>query len=244
MSIKPKMNIKTIQSLNQLNTDFYQTTAIDFNESRNYYWQGFTEILRFLKPIGSMSVLDVGCGNGRLGQFLQENLHDTLLEYTGIDSNPKLLEFAQEKLSDVSPRLEQRDIVTSLINGDDFATNQRYDLVVCLGVFHHIPTFGLRLALLKKLLSKLNQNGILIISFWQFLSIPRLEKKIVKTDYPLEENDFILDWKRGKNALRYCHFCDETEQNLLVSQASAELTERFTADAKESTGNTYLVLKQ
>lgn len=243
MSIKPKMNLKTIQSLNQLNTDFYITTAYDFNESRNYYWQGFSKILEFVQPANSLSVLDVGCGNGRFGQFICENFPSILLEYTGIDSNPQLLRFAQEKLKDITPKLEQKDIVTSLLNETDFTTDDKFDFVVCLGLFHHIPSFELRLSLLRKLLSKLNKNGRVVVSFWQFTNIPRLEKKIVRTDFPLEENDYILDWKRGKNALRYCHYCDTNEQDKLITQTGAQLVERFTADAKEGTGNIYLILK-
>ncbi|MBP7842567.1 class I SAM-dependent methyltransferase [Candidatus Woesebacteria bacterium] len=253
------MNQNTINQLNQINTDFYKTVATDFDESRQYFWYGWEKIPPLLDAFQDIRVADIGCGNGRFGQFLLEKCPQLKLSYTGIDANQTLLDFAQETLQGKIPalHLQQTDIVSALQKDEDFLQNQEFQLVTSFGVFHHIPTYELRLKLLKYLLSKVTKDGFLIISFWQFTSFERFQKKVVKeqdtnaqellNQYDLnltnlEKNDFILDWNRGHNALRYCHFTDETEQKRLVTEAQAELVKTYFADGKEGNVNQYVIL--
>lgn len=253
------MDIELIKRLNQLNTDFYNTTAIDFDDSRHYFWQGWDKIPPFLDDFEDIRVADIGCGNGRFGQFLLEKCPQVKLSYTGIDANKRLLSFAEENLQGKIPalHLDQVDIIQSLLDNEDFLNNQKFQLITCFGVFHHVPSFELRLKLLKYLLSKLSANGTLIVSVWMFMEYERFRKKIIRTDEKndsqklekyslnlinLEKNDYILDWKRGTEALRFCHYIDEQEQNLLLEKSGAKLKKSFRADGKENDVNQYLIL--
>ncbi len=253
------MDQNIINQLNQINTDFYNTVATEFDESRQYFWYGWEKIPPLLDRFQDIRVADIGCGNGRFGQFLLERCPQLKISYTGIDANQTLLDFAQETLQGKIPalHLQQTDIVTELQNDVDFLQNQEFQLVTSFGVFHHIPSYELRLKLLKYLLSKVTKDGFLVISFWQFMNFDRFQKKVIHeqnsqtqellkkyglnfTD--LENNDYILDWNRGQTALRYCHFTDETEQNKLITEAQAQLVKTYFADGKEGTVNQYVVL--
>src|SRR4051812_3977149 len=90
------MDEATIQRLNAINRAFYQTTASEFDATRGQSWPGWDRLIPHLKT--PLSVLDVGCGNGRFGLFLREQLTGPLT-YTGLDNNPALLEAAQQALA-------------------------------------------------------------------------------------------------------------------------------------------------
>lgn len=72
-----------------------------------------------------------------------------------------------------------------------------YDVAVCFGVMHHIPTAKLR----ERLLKELTKSKIAIVSFWQFEKDARIFKKAQETTevaksklgiQNLEENDYFL----------------------------------------------------
>ena len=92
--------------LNNLNQKFYEKTAEEFSKTRQSPWSGWYLLLNaindFLVPTsissGSpLSVLDLGCGNGRFEKFLRENLPISFTG-TGIDSDERLLEEAKKAL--------------------------------------------------------------------------------------------------------------------------------------------------
>src|SRR4051812_30515699 len=115
------MDTETINRLNAINRAFYTTVADDFDQTRGAAWPGRQRLLPYL-PL-PLSVLDVGCGNGRFALFLHDNLaagqprHNAdapLLSYHGLDSNPALLAHAHNALAgktSLSVTLEERDVV-------------------------------------------------------------------------------------------------------------------------------------
>lgn len=248
------MDTQTIKQLNQLNTDFYNTTAVDFDGSRQYFWEGWEKIPPLLDKFNEIRVADIGCGNGRFGQFLFEKCPQIKLSYTGIDANNSLLSKAEQTLKGKIPalHLQHQDIITSLLNNKHFLGNEVFQLIVSFGVFHHIPSLNLRTKLLKYLLNNLSKDGFIIISFWQFMNFERFQNKIITAQKQLqavgvdstklEKNDYILDWNRGAHALRYCHFYDEEEQEELVKQAGAKIIKTYFADGKEGNVNQYIVI--
>ena len=243
------MDITTIKKLNKINLDFYNTVATDFDDTRQYFWQGWDKLISHCEHFSKLKLLDLGCGNGRFYQFVENTFPKKIINYLGIDSNEELLKFAKEKFSNRAGdsndfKLKKIDVISSLIEQKDFIKSDNYNLVVSFGVFHHIPSYELRIKLLNYLKSKTSSDGVIIISLWQFMEFDRFRKKITDSDLKLEKNDFILDWKRGERAYRYCHFIDEDEQNRLITESNLELVKRFKSDGKEKEVNTYLVLKK
>jgi trans-aconitate methyltransferase len=85
------MRPDVIQTLLDLNQEFYQTFAIHFSETRERVQPG---VLRAISGIpDDSSILDLGCGNGRLSSVLADQGHHG--QYLGLDSSQELLALAE-----------------------------------------------------------------------------------------------------------------------------------------------------
>jgi len=227
------MDKKTINQLNKLNTEFYLKTQVYFNRTRQFYWAGWQKLLPHLKK--QIKLLDVGCGNGRLGKFLKEN--NLKIEYTGMDNNQYLLDEAKKDLP--KAKLINQDIY------QEWKLKDKFEAIAILGVIHHVPGVENRIEMLKRAKKQLKPGGLLILSIWQFKNVERLKKKIVKNHglKGLEKNDYILKWEKGVKAQRYCHFIDNQEIKRILGQLKMKLVDEFESDAKEGIGNKYIILK-
>ena len=229
----------TFRYLNDLNRRFYETVAIDFDATRQQAWAGWERLLPYLHA--PLSILDIGCGNGRFGAFLAERIGKDRLRYVGLDSSAALLERASAALAGVDSRLEQRDILDL---PPDAALGQ-FGLVAFFGVLHHIPGADRRLALLRALAGRVAPGGWLVWTEWRFLENPRLVERIVpwSEGAQVEAGDYLLDWRKGRQAeldpaLRYCHAVDDAEHRRLVAATGLDVVAEYRADA----ANLYTVL--
>lgn len=236
------MDAATIARLNAYNHSFYQQTASEFDATRQRAWEGWMRLLPHIS--NARRVLDVGCGNGRLAHFLREHLRGTLT-YHGIDVSAALIARAQaalESLPDVQVTLAQHDLVS--VPPPDGA----YDLVALMAVLHHIPARAQRLALVESLAQRVDAGGVLVFSAWRFMDAPRLAARVVPWPDDLaaqvERGDYLLDWRRGTHALRYCHYIDAEEQAALVAASGLELIAQFEADGETGRMNVYSVLRR
>lgn len=84
-----------------------------------------------VKSYDSPSVLDVGCGSGRIGEFA---LGAGAAHYVGIDFAEPMIELASERLARFSDRAE-------LIVGDFLETDVSgpFEVVLALGLFDYLP---------------------------------------------------------------------------------------------------------
>lgn len=233
------MNQNTIEQLNAINRAFYQTTAKAFDATRGRAWAGWEQLAPYLSA--PLSALDVGCGNGRFGLFLRETLQGAIT-YHGMDNNAALLNFAREALAaqaDISATFDMRDII------QEPPATGTYDLVVLFGVMHHVPGAERRKALMQTLAERTTTEGLLVVACWRFYEYERFQKRLV--DFPagldVEKNDFLLDWRRGERALRYCHYVDDAEQTELIAASGLQLLTTYRADGADGRMNSYIVLK-
>src|SRR5690349_18272393 len=115
------MQTATIHRLNQLNRDFYQQVAVSFDETRQQPWLGWSNLTPFLQTITnvtiSSTIIDVGCGNGRFAEFVNQNAPADW-QYFGFDQNEELLTSARNRLTKLAwqNNLTQLDLVTTLLN--------------------------------------------------------------------------------------------------------------------------------
>lgn len=231
------MNDATVKRLNQINREFYRITADSFDESRSAPWPGWENLLPYLKL--PLSVLDVGCGNGRFGVFLAQRLGPGLV-YWGIDNNPTLLERAQAALGGVNYRLEERDIVEQPPDEGEFG------LVALFGVLHHVPGNARRRELVRTLAQRVASDGCLAFATWRFYEYERFRERVVPwpDDLEAEPGDTLLDWRRGERALRYCHYVDDAEHARLVEAAGLSEIATYRADGRTQDINCYSLLKR
>jgi tRNA (cmo5U34)-methyltransferase len=233
----------TVRHLNDINRRFYEVTAADFDATRQQPWDGWERLAGIVgagfKPVPTaLHVLDAGCGNGRFGVFLAERLGKDNLRYVGLDSSAALLERARAVLTGIDAQFEERDLVEQ---PPDSLLGQ-FGLVALFGVLHHVPGAANRLALARALAHRVAPGGLLAWTEWRFLENPRLVERIVPWDANLqvEAGDYLLDWRRGAQALRYCHAVDDAEHAALIDAAGLRVVDEYRADA----ANLYTVLRK
>lgn len=112
-------------------------------------------------------VLDLGCGNGRLINSLDEKKVD----YLGIDSSDELVKIAREKFP--KNKFEMMNM-ESLSLPDD-----KLDAVFSIASLHHMPNIKSRLLALSEACRVLNKNGYLFITVWNLWQ-PKYRKYIWK----------------------------------------------------------------
>ncbi len=217
-----------------LNNDFYQKVAPFFAQTRQSAWAGWEKLVL---PKNGASVLDVAAGNLRFYQFLQSK--NLKVNYLALDACRPLLDLRASKEAQFLPL----DLLEAMLNGKDWRQKlpqPQYDYVICNAFFHHIPNSEWREKMLRQLWELVAPKGTLSISFWQFMTDPNLAKRVQKD---LGNNDFILDWKKGIVAERYCHHFDDQELEKikeLMSEQGAQLVEEFNADGATKKMNRYL----
>lgn len=259
------MQITTAKKLIKLNNVFYQTIGKYFDSSRNYFWPGWIELGKYLKKISNtknnelVTILDLGCGNGRFSEFL---VRDKILEdfsYEGIDYSEYLIDKAKKRLKEL--KVSKFNVLNKDLLFDNWKKdlmNQKYDVVLLFGVMHHIPSKELRIKMLENIKNLLSPEGIAVITFWKFKDIPRLQRRTLRPEAKeykdvlkefgiqeteMEKGDHILDWERGRKAYRYCHYYSTEEAKKILTDNGFKILETYRADGREEIVNEYFICK-
>lgn len=259
------MELKTQNRLLTLNRRFYEQVAHHFDATRRGWTPGLWAILPYFRTTGKerLSVLDVGCGNGRFARLLEEA--GVVASYTGVDGNGSLLRIAQEaaaNLAGVDCQFFQVELANpdwaSVLAAVSRAENRhahattgsiefpKYTVVLCTATVQHLPGYALRLRLMRDL-QRLSSDYV-ILSFWQFLSSDRFRSKLVDPGTvgisltELEPGDALLPWRQGIESIRYVHQVDDAELRQLAADAGLTVLHTFRADGKESDLNLYAIL--
>lgn len=234
------MDERISQYLLRLNERFYREQATSFAESRSRPQPGFHQLLHWL-PQPCDYLLDVGCGEGRLGRFLLARR--AIRWYTGADFSAELLATAE---AITMGSFHQRDLSKP---GCLYGLGQ-YQAVACLAVLQHIPGQQNRENLIGEMARALTPDGRLFLSTWQFLDSERQRRKVVDwtavdlTPADVEPNDYLLTWQRDGFALRYVRLIDEAEIDQLAAAAGLQVIAQFRADGKEGDLSLYTVLEK
>lgn len=109
------------------------------------------EVLARLELRGDETVLDAGCGSGRVTRLLAERLPRGRV--VGVDASPSMIEAARENLADLSDRVDLR--AGNLLELDLVA---ELDAVFSNATFHWIPDHRL---LFERLHTALRPGGVL-----------------------------------------------------------------------------------
>lgn len=227
------MDENTADLLLDLNRKFYQTFAIQFSSTRQRLQPGVAQILDEISI--QASVLDLGCGNGELAKELFNRGHRGT--YLGLDSNSDFLLFAERKLPDETPfRFIERD-VSELSWDQDLPINQ-FDIIFAFALLHHIPGSQIRNRLLQQIHDLLFPDGLFYHSEWQFLNSPKLRARVQPWDLidlksnEVDQGDFLIDWRKGGQGLRYVHHFEIDELELLAQDSGFTILESFTSDGE------------
>ncbi len=200
---------------------------------------------------GALSVLDLACGNLRFKAFLEASLPRQRMDFYAVDNCDELAAGA------LQAHYQNLDIIKALLQGLPLAEQliaPVCDLSVSFGFLHHVPLRQQREEVLLSLIEKTRPGGLVIVTLWQFLKDSAFAEKAQAVHkrgveelglIGLEENDFLLGWKDTPGVYRYCHSFADSEVDELAAAVSGRAMEldRFTADGRTDSLNTYLVLQ-
>ena len=203
------MDTKTQKELLKIVYNNYDEVSEKFSSTRKYVSKSWDELRQITDNIkDGDSVLDVGCGSGRL----LELIGDKQVGYVGVDSSEKLLEEASNNY------LGHR-----FIYGDILALGElselNFDYVFAIAVIHHIPGNELRIKALKQIKNKIAKDGEAVISVWNLWSKAwakkKFKQKIIKFALlkiigknKMDFGDVLFDWKNSQGervSKRYYH---------------------------------------
>lgn len=240
------MNAKTSEVLLELNRRFYEEYAVEFSATRQQPWQGWRQLLdRYAGRRDELSILDLGCGNGRFAAACDRQL-SCAWRYVGLDSSPGLIKEARARFK----RLEVRAAKASV--GDLLAPEQPlpkgpFDLVTLFGIMHHVPGVKARESLLARAASRVAPGGLMAVSFWQLGDSERLMERVVPpsdvglTPKALAADEYLLRWGDG-DGVRYCHHSGPEEATRIAATTCLTPIETYRADGKGGGMNLYWLL--
>lgn len=223
----------------------YKELATKFSNSRAYPWKGWEKVSKLIKQEfnSPISILDLGCGNGRFLDFLLSEKIE-ISNYLGVDNSSELLKIAdrrfdQEYVDFLFTDLEH-DWVNEIENHKHSLGNKelKYDFISVFGVMHHIESHSKRVELLLNAKKLLKPNGIIFVTYWQFGKYERFLNKAES----LGNNDYNLPFNEIE-AARFCHFTDEKEAGTLEKESGVELVDSFYSDGSDSQLNLYRFYK-
>ncbi len=240
------------EKLLKLNKTYYDTAGEFWNQDPNYAWGGWyllrSHILDLIERKGdTITVLDIGAGNGRWYHFLKREFPRVTWIYTAIDSS----DFGRSGYMD-------SDCVTFL-HADIFSESwvqNTFDLVVAFGLLHHIPGKRLQLKFLKQFVDSIGIGGLGVFTTWQYMRLERLKKRIISgnerlklcnalkiDEGELDVNDNFLSWVKGIESIRFSHYFDRDEvMDIMKKLSQVTIIDAFLADDRESNRNEYFVL--
>ncbi len=196
----------------QVKQDF-EEIAPSFSETRQRFWPDLTFLVELVRD--GEKILDAGCGNGRLLEGIWRKI-----DYVGLDSSPTLIKLAEEKYG---IKEGVKFLVGDVLNLP--FKDESFDKVFAIALFHHLPSFELRLQAAKELKRVLKPGGLAIITvwnLWQLKYLPYLIWSFFKDflfGFKIDFRDAFIPWKRGRSKVfRYVHAFTLVELEKLLKE--------------------------
>jgi SAM-dependent methyltransferase len=244
------MNDVTVEALAGINRAFYRDRAAEFSTTRNAPWPGWEPLLRALRAVPGdrpVSVLDVGCGNARLGRYLAAALAPRPLALCGVDASEPLLDDARR-----AGPAGARWLVGDVVAAPDTLPAGPFDLVALIAVIHGVPSRERRVALLAACAARIARGGRLALTTWRrgerepavdwntYSSRARMPIDCSQ----LEPGDLLIPWgDANSDVVRYFHSFDESELATWTDGLPLVLDQRYRADGRTGEQNEYLVFR-
>lgn len=200
--------IKSVQQMyDEIGTHFSRTRQKTYGNGGSSNWLVTDKYLSKLKS--GQSVLDVGCGNGKLVSGLPEGV-----EYIGTDFSKTLLDEAKK----LYPK--HNFVYGDVVDPRHWIDVGKYDAIFCVAVLHHIPERKQQVYILNECRNHLKKDGFLYLTVWNLW-----QEKFLQ--YQLDDHfevPYNTKWKR------YCVAYDVQTLTDLMTEAGFEVEEMFFAD--------------
>ncbi len=165
----------------------YSSFAKEFDQSRFSVWNCVQTFLSSIEKPDEKKLLDAGCGNGKNMVYANKLGFQTI----GFDVCPELVSICKSKTLNVY----QNDILSEI--------KEKYDVIICIAVIHHLKSVEERNKVLTNLYNALNPGGKLLVTAWSF-ELFDYEGKVFE-----KAGDNIVGW--NKKAERYYYIYNEKD---------------------------------
>lgn len=148
----------------------YDHFAQTFSKSRiDHPWPELDYLIRVMEKSGVKSVLDIGCGNGRFIEQIQ-NSKFKIQNYRGLDNSSVMIEEAQK----LHPGYDFAvfDMLSLWVN----TSAHHFEAILLLASFHHLETREDRLQVLRDMRQFLSPGGQIMMTNWNLRDQPRYTK--------------------------------------------------------------------
>jgi len=210
------------QLLTQVETD-YDTIAQQFAEKRSGQWFIVQYLVdQYVQP--GQQILDLGCGNGRVADIVNEIKGN----YVGMDVSSDLLAIAKQKHPN-----DNFHVGTMLKTGFEDTV---FDVVFLFASFHHIPSLRLRIETLEEISRITKPGGLIIMTNWNLHQWRMLRQRwttnvqrILRMHHR-DKNDLLIPWKdqTGKIlAKRYYHAFTKKEMKRLAKITNLTILDQY-----------------
>lgn len=186
-----------------------------YGSSQN--WPVIQKYLDTVTP--GMTLLDVGCGNGRLISGVTPGV-----SYTGYDFSRSLLAKARNNYPSYDFRYG--DITDESV----WKTIGMYDAAFCIAVLHHLPTRAHHISVLTQIKKRLLPGGFLCVTVWnlqqaKFDTYHSNSSELKQTDARWVEIPFAGKWKR------FCFSMDIPYLSDIAAEAGLTIVELYYSDS-------------
>jgi len=216
------MNEEVAKQLLGKNRHDYNKIVEKFSNTRKFSWREFEDFLQYVNE--GDTVLDAGCGNGRLIELLSKKN----IEYTGIDYSDKLINIARKQHP--GHNFLVGDITTLPFS------NNKFNVIFCIATLHHIPGQKLRQQTIQGISRILKKNGYLIMTnwnLWQKMWWPMLIQNALQKitgQSQLDWQDILKPWKNEQGEIiikRYIHSFRPGELKKLLSKNGLIILQQY-----------------
>lgn len=214
----------------------YNLISDQFSSTRYSVWPELKILGEYIKE--GDSVLDLGCGNGRLLELFRGKNVD----YVGVDNSEKLIEIAKKKNPGIFFQVAD---ALNLPFPDNF-----FDKVFSIAVLHHIPSDDFRNQFIKEARRVLRPGGFLILTVWNLWRKPDSLKIIIKfailkvlRKTKLDFKDVFVPWQ--KTVDRYIHCFTKNGLKKLAAKTNFKIKKAGTFRRKETKNyNIFLIAEK
>jgi ubiquinone/menaquinone biosynthesis C-methylase UbiE len=211
------MNDIRAQEIMRSLRDVYNSLTY-FSDTRNSLWEEQAFFKDYVRS--GMTVLDAGCGNGRLLELFDGKK----IAYVGMDNSAKLLEKAQQyahKFPNVSSRFFEGSILSVPL------PDSSVDILFCIATLHHIPSRTLQIKAAKEFSRVLKPGGILCMTNWYLsaqtkYSTMQIRQRIMhpRMYAGFSYRDFLIPWHmKDKTFYRFYYAFSPLELKRVLHEA-------------------------
>lgn len=200
--------------------DDYNQIAEGFSETRQIPWKDFECFKAYYRS--NFTVLDLGCGNGRLLTFLEKEGYKS---YLGLDQSAELLK--QAKKEHPKAKFFEADMSEAL-------PVEKVNAIFAIASFHHLPPKD-QLQALKNWKKVLKPGGFLFMTNWnlhQRSFWPLLLRSILTPSYGFR--GVLVPWQ-NKVQRYYFAFTKRRLAKLLRQAGFTVLRNEYIRDGKSAT---------